>query len=125
MLSILASYAQEESRSASENQKWRVKRKFEAGIPCDGTILGYRYDNGAYVIQPEEAEVVRSIYADYLSGMGVAAIMKKLNTAGIPTRNGNSWSQSGVHRVLHNYTYTGNLLLQKTYRENHITPYSF
>ena len=121
MLSILASYAQEESRSASENQKWRVKRKFEAGIPCDGTILGYRYENGAYVIQPEEAEVVRSIYADYLSGMGVAAIMKKLNAAGAPTRFGNKWSQSGVQRVLHNYTYTGNLLLQKTYRENHIT----
>ena len=91
MLSILASYAQEESRSASENQKWRVKRKFEAGIPCDGTILGYRYENGAYVIQPEEAEVVRSIYADYLSGMGVAAIMKKLNAAGAPTRFGNKW----------------------------------
>lgn len=33
MLSVLASYAQEESLSASENQKWRVKRNFEAGIP--------------------------------------------------------------------------------------------
>ena len=31
MLSILASYAQEESLSASENQKWRVKRNFEEG----------------------------------------------------------------------------------------------
>ena len=33
MLSILASYAQEESLSASENQKWRVRRNFEQGIP--------------------------------------------------------------------------------------------
>lgn len=121
MMTILASYAQEESRSASENQKWRIKKNFEEGMPWDGTVLGYRYENGVYAVKPEEAEVVRSIYADYLSGMGVAAIMKKLNAAGITTRNGNPWSQSCVQRVLHNYTYTGNLLLQKTYRENHIT----
>lgn len=35
MMTILASYAQEESRSASENQKWRIKRSFESGIPWD------------------------------------------------------------------------------------------
>ena len=29
MLTILASYAQEEARSASENVKWRVKKNFE------------------------------------------------------------------------------------------------
>ena len=46
MLSILASYAQEESLSASENQKWRIKRNFENGIPWSGTMLGYRYKNG-------------------------------------------------------------------------------
>lgn len=33
MLTILASYAQEESRSASENQKWRIKKNFEEGMP--------------------------------------------------------------------------------------------
>ena len=32
MLTILASYAQEESRSASENQKWRIRREFEEGL---------------------------------------------------------------------------------------------
>lgn len=41
MLSILASYAQEESLSASENQKWRVKRNFEEGIPWRFFMLGY------------------------------------------------------------------------------------
>lgn len=40
MLTILASYAQEESLSASENQKWRIKRNFENGMPWNGTMLG-------------------------------------------------------------------------------------
>ena len=46
MLTILASYAQEESLSASENQKWRIKKNFEDGKPWSGQILGYRYENG-------------------------------------------------------------------------------
>ena len=121
MLSILASYAQEESLSASENQKWRIKRNFENGMPWNGTMLGYRYDNGTLVIHPEEAAVVRRIFDSYLSGMGITAIAKMLNTQGIPSRLGNQWGKSGVMRVLKNYAYTGNLLLQTTYRENHLT----
>lgn len=68
MLSILASYAQEESLSASENQKWRVKRNFEAGIPWRFFLLGYRREGDKLVVIPEEAENVRSIFADYLAG---------------------------------------------------------
>ena len=33
MLSILASFAQEESRSISENVKWGTRKRFEQGIP--------------------------------------------------------------------------------------------
>ena len=121
MLTILASYAQEESLSASENQKWRIRRNFENGMPWTGTMLGYRYDSGKYIVVPEEAEVVRFIFDSYLSGMGFTAIMKTLNEKGIPTRNGNAWCKNSVVKVLRNYAYTGNLLLQKTYRENHLT----
>ena len=121
MLSILASYAQEESLSASENQKWRIKRNFENGMPWNGTLLGYRYENGKYIIVQDEAETVRLIFDSYLSGMGITAIMKMLNEKGILSRNGNAWCKSSVMRVLRNYAYTGNLLLQQTYRENHLT----
>ena len=121
MLTILASYAQEESLSASENQKWRIKRNFENGMPWNGTLLGYRYENGKYILVPNEAETVRLIFDSYLSGMGVTAIMKMLNEKGSCSRNGNAWCKSSVMRVLKNYAYTGNLLLQQTYRENHLT----
>ena len=121
MLSILASYAQEESLSASENQKWRVKQKFSSGQPWRTYMLGYRYDGEQLVIVPEEAEIVRSIFADYLEGKGEVAIMKRLNESGILTQQGFTWHQSAVQRVLRNYTYTGNLLLQTKFRENHLT----
>ena len=77
MLTVLASYAQEESRSASENQKWRIKKNFEEGKPWSSTLLGYRNVNGRYEIVPEEAETVRMIFDWYLEGMGATAIRQK------------------------------------------------
>ena len=121
MISLLASYAQEESLSASENQKWRIRRNFEAGKPWDATLMGYRYENGRYVIQPDEAEIVRRIFREYLGGKGADAIANDLNADGIPTRLGYKWRNNGVLWILRNYTYTGNLLLQKYYRDDYIS----
>lgn len=121
MLTILASYAQEESLSASENQKWRIRKNFEEGKPWNGTMLGYRYRDGTLVVEPGEAEIVRRIFREYLSGKGVVSIAIGLNEDGIVTRYGNQWHKRSVSCILQNYTYTGNLLLQKTYRENHLT----
>ena len=121
MLSILASYAQEESLSASENQKWRVRQNFEQDKPWRGYMMGYRYDGERYVVVPEEAAVVRSIYDDYLSGKGLVAIIKRLNEEGIFTQQGFTWHRSAITKILTNYTYTGNLILQTKFRENHLT----
>lgn len=121
MLTILASYAQEESRSASENQKWRIKKNFSEGKPWSGTILGYRYFQGHYIVVPEEAKLIRRIYKLYLDGLGTNAIAQTLNKEGMRTKNGHEWHKSAIDKILKNYNYTGNLLLQKTYRENHIS----
>lgn len=121
MLTILASYAQEESRSASENQKWRVKRNFEEGMPWKGAMLGYRYDRGKYNVIPEEAKIVQDIYRFYLDGCGVPLIIRRLKEQGATTEMGNTWSRSSITKILRNYTYTGNLLLQRFYRENHLS----
>ena len=121
MLTIFASFAQEESRSVSENMKWRIRKNFEAGCPWNGTVLGYRMVNGRYVIVPHEAEIVRSIFEWYLSGMGYMSIADRLNKMGAVTRNGHEWNHASVLWILHNYSYTGNLLLQTTFSESHIT----
>ena len=121
MMTILASYAQEESLSASENQKWRIKRNFETGKPWDCTILGYRAKNGVFEIVPEEAETVRQIFKWYLNGLGRQAIANKLNDLGIPTRLKKTWHQGTISKMLRNEIYAGDLLLQKTFRTDHLT----
>ncbi len=125
MLTLLATFAQEESWSASENQKWRIRKKFEQGVPTTCNILGYRLENGVFQILPEEAEIVRQIFGDYLSGMGITAIVKKLERMSVPTRHGGHWSTSTVRGILHNEKYAGDLLLQKYYRPDHISKKDF
>lgn len=122
MLTILASYAQEGSKSVSDNMKWRIHKNFEEGKPWDTTILGYRYEDGRFVIQPDEANTVKRIYELYLEGNGTSAIGKILEAEGHKTRlNNGTWSDSSISKILRNDTYTGNLTLQKTYREDHIS----
>lgn len=121
MLTLLASFAQEESRSASENQKWRIQKMFEDGRPNTGHMLGYRLVDGTLQIVPEEAEIVKMIFSDYLSGMGRNAIVKKLHHMGMPAVRGKSWGETTIYKILRNEKYTGDMLLQKTFRTDHIS----
>lgn len=120
MLTVLASFAQEESRSVSENCKWRIRKKFEQGIPTGLCMYGYKVKNGVFTIIPGEAEIVRRIFRMYLEGMGCERIMKALTEAGVPAPNGGLWSASTILLMLRNEKYAGDLLLQKYYINNHI-----
>lgn len=118
MLTVLASFAQEESRSFSENNKWALKKKFERGEGMVNTkrFLGYDKDeNGHLIINEAEAKIVRRIYDMYLSGMGSFLIKNKLNEEGIPTVTGAAWTCGTVNGILKNEKYKGDFLIQKTY----------
>lgn len=121
MLTLLASFAQEESRSASENVKWRIRKQFEKGYSTYIDMYGYRFRNNTLEIVPEEAEIVRQVFADYLSGMGKTAIAKELNRQKVPAKSGSLWRGTTIHDMLTNEKYTGDLILQKFYRTDHIT----
>ncbi len=122
MLTLLGSYAQEESYSASENKKWQIRRDFEQGKVSSITMLGYKRNrNGVLEIIPEEAEIVKLIFNSYLSGMGKQAIANMLNEMHIPTKFENKWSGDAIKRIITNEKYCGELMLQKFYSENHLT----
>ncbi len=121
MLTLLAAFAQEESKSISDNTKWAIRKQFEKGIGNSYTLYGYRWDGTEFVIAPEEAETVRLIYASYLDGMTPDRIASMLQKKGIKALRGGEFSYASVWKILRQIKYTGNSLLQKTYRENHLT----
>ena len=119
MLTILASVAQEESLSLSENMKWGIRKRFEQGVPHGRfRVYGYRWEGDMLVVVPEEAEVVKRMYRDYLAGKSRSQIGKELAADGITTRSGCPWVHSNIWNVLTNVIYTGTLLLQKFYNTN-------
>lgn len=116
MLSILASFAQEESRSISENVKWSIRKRFESGVPhCRFHIYGYRWEDDKLVVEPNEARVVRLLYENYLKGKSPEVTKKQLDEKGIKSLRGVEFNGESLRRILKNITYTGNLLLQKEY----------
>ena len=121
MLAILASFAQEESLSVSENCKWRVRKKFEKGEVTGMKMYGYRLKDGVLTIVPEEAAVVRRIFDMFLQGMGKEMIANTLTAEGIAAPKGNLWHFSVIHDFLMNEKYSGNMLLGKTFVEDHLT----
>ncbi|EKR9290965.1 recombinase family protein [Enterococcus faecalis] len=122
MLSILASFAQEESRSISNNIKWSIQKRFKEG-KHNGRfhIYGYRWEGQDLVIEPHEAEMVRLMYANYMNGLSAEYTARQLTKMGVMAMKGGPFKATSVRQILKNITYTGNLLLQKEYTSDPIT----
>lgn len=122
VLTFLASFAQEESRSVSENMKWRIKKDFEQGMIWGSKDqLGYKLVNRKLVLVPDEAALVRRIFDLYINGYGFQAIANLFNAEGHKSPSEKKWCKSAIEQIINNYNYTGDLLLQKTFREDHLT----
>lgn len=118
MMTVLASFAQEESRSISENNKWSIGKRFERGEGMINTtrFMGYDKDKtGDLVINKAEAKIVRRIFEMYLSGEGCHRIAKILNDEGIKTITGSKWHSSTIKGMLINEKYKGDFHIQKYY----------
>lgn len=79
LLVIMASFAQEESRSISENVKWGIRKRFESGKEMKVPVYGYRHtDDELYIVVPEEAEIVEEIFLRYVHGETPKTIVEDL-----------------------------------------------
>lgn len=125
LITIMSSLAQEESRSISENTTWGKRKAFADGKVslAYSNFLGYdKGPNGEFVINEEQAKIVRLIYKLYLEGFSHYKIAEKLTEMGIPTPMGKDrWWCSTVIQILTNEKYKGDALLQKEYTVDFLT----
>ena len=123
LLTVLSAFAQEESRSISENTIWGIRKRYETGKSRWSRLYGYvKTEDGEYVIVPEQAEIVRFIFDSCEHGMSVAQITQELNALHIPSpTSSGDWHDSTVGFMLRNERYAGDIVLQKYFTENHIT----
>jgi len=121
LITLMTSLAQEESRSISENVTWGQRKRFADG----GYSVAYRrflgYDYG-FVVNNDEARVVRRVYRMFLQGYGTTTIARKLTEEKIPSPGGQpQWHGSVVSSILQNEKYKGDALLQKTFTVDFLT----
>ncbi|MDY0339215.1 MAG: recombinase family protein [Acholeplasmataceae bacterium] len=125
LLTIMASMAQEESRSISQNvtmgKRWGMK---EGRVSwAYSNMLGYKKENGKIVVVENEAILVRQIYQLFLrEGKTCTGIAEYLKAQGIPTPSGKSykWTKNTINSILRNEKYKGDALLQKTYTTDYL-----
>lgn len=125
LITIMASLAQEESRSLSENVTWGKRKSMADGnisLPWS-SFLGYcKGEDGLPKIVPEEAEIVRTIFRLFMQGKSYATIAKHLTAEGIPTPlKKEKWTIRTVQNILTNETHKGAKRLQKTFVTNYLT----
>ena len=119
LLTIMASLAQQESQSLSQNIKLGLQYRYQNGeVQVNhNRFLGYTKDEeGHLIIEPAEAEVVKRIYREYLEGGSLLQIARGLEADGILTAAGKAkWRPETLKKILQNEKYIGDALLQKTY----------
>lgn len=125
LLTIMASLAQQESQSLSQNVKLGLQYRYQQGkVQVNHKrFMGYTKDeDGNLIIVPEEAEIIKRIYREYLEGKSLAGIGRDLEKDGILTAAGKpKWRPETIKKILNNEKYIGDALLQKTITVDFLT----
>lgn len=121
LLTLLASFAEEEARSISENTKWAIRKRFEEGIAQPHIIFGYRWHGDSYKIVEKEALIVQEIFSLYIEENSPAQIANILNQKNYKSYHGGYFSGATIWDMIRQEKYTGRTILQKTYYPNFLT----
>jgi hypothetical protein len=92
-----------------------IQNKFENGEQFIARLYGYNCKNNTLTINDETSQIVKQVFADYISGYTIYMLRDKLNEAQITAPDGGKWYTSTVYQMLTNIRYTGNAVLQKYY----------
>ena len=124
-LTIMASVAQEESRKVSERTRWGQLQAMRRGVVFGNkSIYGYDLRGGQLTVDPDQAQVVRRVFHQFLTERkGAHTIARELTRDGIPPplRPAGPWSSTMVLKMLRNEKYTGDLLQKKYRTTDHLT----
>ena len=85
-------------------------------------LYGYRKGgDGQPEIIPEQAEIVRWLYERYLTGASLRMIKEELEHQGVKcSEDSPEWTISRIRSILQNEKYCGDVLMQKTFRQDFI-----
>ena len=129
MMKMALFYADMEAMKIGRRAKDALASAAQQGYATGGATYGYRLKRindprgggrtrPIYVVEPEEAKVVRNIFKWYIEGLGYARIAARLNEQKIVSPGGGTWDVTAVRSILYNHTkYRGYQVLGKVTRK--------
>ncbi len=117
VVNIIQGIAQLESEQNGERTRFVMEEKALnlRNTEAESRTLGFNppygfgLDGGLLIAVPEEQEVVRRIYSEYLRNVSLAQLAEDLNRDGLRTRRGIKWTKDNLSTILHNPIYAGYL----------------
>ena len=77
-------------------------------------LYGYKKEQFNSLIEPNEAEIVREIFSDYVNGKSLVEIANSLTENGVVYfKDKTVWTKNAVKRILENAHYMGDNEYQK------------
>lgn len=103
MIGILSSFNQMELENIQERTKMgRAAKAAKGGYIGGKAPVGYKIVNSELAIDPEEAEIVRMVFAMRMRGKSLQTIADELNDRGYKSRSGKLFLHSSVQSILRN-----------------------
>ena len=113
LIKLMQIFDEQDSKDKSSKVRWGNEESSKRNrVRSSSKLYGYKYsttlqEGGKLEVVPEEAEVVREIYASYIDGMGIRTIIRKLTEEGHKNRQGKSFGRTTIRRILENEKYAG------------------
>ena len=125
-LNVLLSFAQFEREVTAERIRDKIAASKKKGIWMGGPVpLGYRVEARKLVIDEQEAETVRTIFATYLRLGSISRTLAALRAAGVCTKQrplakgtlagGIPFAPASLHGLLRNRVYVGEIIHKNQY----------
>jgi len=116
LINLLSALGQEESVNIGEAIAWGKRSLAQRGI-VRPTVQGYGYEydkNKEWIVNDEEAKVVKLIYDEYEKGKTIRSIRDLLISEAVPTPGGQeAWCDTTIGRILRSEIYRGNYIYQR------------
>ncbi|WP_246187594.1 recombinase family protein [Ornithinibacillus caprae] len=109
VLQLMASIAEMERNTLSENVKLGMKQRALQGEWNGGIVFGYDSIEKELIINQQEAKVIQLIFDQYAKGKGLKAIANYVNKQGYRTKKDRYFSINGIATILDNPVYNGKI----------------
>ena len=121
MMQFSAMLAEAESRNKSDIMTWSIRERYNRGNFLTPELFGYRIDeDGNYVIQEDEAEIVLLVYSMYITGYMPSEIASTMTKLGFKSniKGEHKWNSDVVNNIIINERRSGLLYGWKTFTPN-------